>query len=397
VTDQIVPVPADEFTLLVVEDDDHDFDAIRRHLERAERNNPVTFRCQRAKTVSTGLARLAEIVPDAVLLDLHLPDTNGIEAVELVLASGADVAIIVLTGERLRGTGLEALRRGADDYLVKDDLTSDLLFRSLLFSIERAKHRVATRAVARDRQERRAAGHIQANLLPKSTPRIPGYDIAGAYRPANKIGGDLFDIQLMPNGDLLFHVADVSGHDLGSALIMAGLRRVVRTLSPRIDDLVELATAINEAVCEDTDSFQFVTQFLVRLDTAARRFRYVAAGHVAYVFRANGEVEKLPSHVPPFGVMERMLDFEPTEVALHTGDVVVLPTDGFVEAMGPREQLWGSARLERTIETHRAEPARKIVALLMGSILDFCKPGEPADDCSVVVLKVTDPGAAVSS
>lgn len=384
------PAPAGEYTVLVVEDDDLDFERVRRYLETASLEFRSSFRLEWSSSFDDALALLRRSSPDVVLLDLHLPDKEGLGAVRTMLAQAPDAAIVVLTGQDDRSRALEAIRIGADDYLLKDELTPDLLRRSLLFSVARGRNRSAERSAARDREERRAAGQLQTDLLPKTTPEIPGYEIAGLYRPANSVGGDLYDFLTMPNGDLLCHVADVSGHHLESALIMAGLRRVVRSLSPRLPDLRELFDAVNEAVHEDTGDVQFVTQFLVRLEPAARRFEYVGAGQVGYVLRATGEWVRLDSHIPPLGMRKVLPDFSPTTVTVEPGDVVVLPTDGFVEAANVDGELWRVDRLERTIRAHRDRPAREMAAGLLGAIREYCQPHEPEDDCTLVIIKVRE-------
>lgn len=377
-----------EVSVLVVEDSDVDYELVRRALQRATIDSLASFHPTRAHTLDEAIVAYSDMGPDVVVLDLALPDGSGVECIETLLVLDPEAAIVVLTGNDDKGLGLEVLRHGASDFLGKEEVSPDVLRRALLFAVERTRNRAANRRSQQDVQERRAAGQMQASLLPSTTPDVPGYDIAGAYRPADKIGGDVFDIITVDSDTLLFHVADVSGHNLVSALIMAGLRRVVRTLAPREGDLVELARAINESVHEDTTSFQFVTQFLVKLDVPGRCFDYVAAGHVGYVLRSDGTWERLYSQMPPFGIHATIPDIRPSRVELFGGDVVVLPTDGFAEATDDGGTLWGIDRMLATVAEHRSESAQRLASILMGSMIEFCRPSEPGDDCSVVILKV---------
>ena len=106
-----------------------------------------------------------------------------------------------------------------------------------------------------------AAGAVQRTLLPKSAPRIPGWDIAGSYWPFDRVGGDYFDFFPL-DGHLGLVIADVSGHGLAAALVMAGLRRLMRSCAEIHSDVAEILTIANRAVWDDTQSERFVTAFL---------------------------------------------------------------------------------------------------------------------------------------
>lgn len=90
--------------------------------------------------LADGLERLDSLAPDVVLLDLNLPDSDGLDTLSVVRDEEPLVPIVVLTGVRDRQVGVDALRRGADEFLVKDELTPDLLVRSLHHAIERKAH-----------------------------------------------------------------------------------------------------------------------------------------------------------------------------------------------------------------------------------------------------------------
>ncbi len=122
--------------LILVEDNSGDARLIREMLKDA---GPEIFECEWVNNLSSGLKRLSETKFDALLLDLGLPDSDGIGTLEKLLSQAPEVPIIVLTGLADDVTGVEAVQKGAQDYLVKGSVSSDLLLRAVRYAIERKK------------------------------------------------------------------------------------------------------------------------------------------------------------------------------------------------------------------------------------------------------------------
>lgn len=166
--------------VLLVEDDATDADALR---ERLAGCRGARFRVTRAQSLGEALERLKVEKCDLVLLDLQLPDTAGIETCERFLASAAGVPFIVLTGMEDEVVGVEAVKRGAQDFLVKGALESEVLGRALRYAVERHAMLVqldhaAREAVANEAKVRR--------LLEGSIEGLVVVDGAGVVRFANR-------------------------------------------------------------------------------------------------------------------------------------------------------------------------------------------------------------------
>ena len=256
-------------------------------------------------------------------------------------------------------------------------------------------HVEGTIAVALDITEHRrvevgfeAARKIQQRLLPQHAPKLAGFDIAGICRPTEATGGDLFDFVPMHDGTLGIVVADVSSHGFGPALIMAETRRVVRTLAAACDDLPTIMSGANQAIFEDTLPGVFVTAFFAHLDPRSRTVNYFGAGHEGYLIDAVGTRKTLESSSFPWGITDEVeYDSQPA-VQLQPGDLLVLLTDGFTEAMAADDSLFNFGRVLDVIHAHRDQSAAEILEILYQTVLDFCYPRRPLDDITGVIVKV---------
>lgn len=237
------------------------------------------------------------------------------------------------------------------------------------------------------------AREIQQGLLPTHPPRFPGFDIAGMSRPANDTGGDYYDWQPLPDGRLMVCLADVSGHGIGPALVMAVCRAYARASATLIGDPSALLRRINRLLQPDLPEDRFITFALVELQPEGG-LRLVSAGHGPTLLfeAATGHIRQYGSHGLPLGINFGFLPpdrYEPaTTLHLAEGDILVLLTDGFYEwqRAGDAEQV-GIERLEKALRYHAAQPAAAIVAALDRTSCDFAAGQKQQDDMTAVVIK----------
>src|SRR5438270_2942688 len=147
--------------------------------------------------------------------------------------------------------------------------------------------------------ELRVARRVQQQLFPAGVPPVPGFDIFGVALPAGAAGGDYFDYIPLPGGRLGVVVADVSGHGLGPALLMASTRAYLRALALTHRDLGETLALANGVLCRDTGDGRFVALLFASLDPGTRSFAYAAAGQPGYLLDASGAVTRLDATGPP--------------------------------------------------------------------------------------------------
>jgi serine phosphatase RsbU (regulator of sigma subunit) len=380
--------PARQVTALLIEDNRGDARLIQEYLGEVE---GLAFRLEHADRLAAGLERLARGGIDVVLLDLSLPDSRGLDTFVRLHAAAPEVPVVVLTGFNDEILAIKAVQEGAEDYLVKGSVTSSLLARSLRYAIERGRRRQAEKALREANEQLRAAREIQQRLFPASAPCLPGLDIAGASFPAEATGGDYFDYIPLPDGSLGVVVSDVTGHGLGPALVMASTRAYLRALTQIHSDVATVLKLANRVLATDVGNDRFVTLLLARLDPLSRTLTYANAGHHAgYVLDSLGQVKRqLGSTSIPLGVLpdENFPAGEP--VRLVPGDMVVLLTDGVVEARSPDNTPFGTQRVFEIVRHYRDDPPWLLVTNLYHAVRAFTHNAPQVDDITAVVIKVT--------
>ncbi|HNQ87521.1 MAG TPA: SpoIIE family protein phosphatase [Verrucomicrobiota bacterium] len=257
--------------------------------------------------------------------------------------------------------------------------------------------RRAESALKEREEEFRVAREVQQRLFPKAAPEIPGYDLAGASFPAVEAGGDYFDYLPMLEGGLGIVVADVSGHGIGPAMIMAETRAFLRIVALNRRFPSEALGAANRVLIEDlADSDRFVTVLMARLDPAARRLAYASAGHPAgLLLDATGAVkQRLTRTGRALGMSPDSAFPDVTGIPLAEGDVLVLMTDGIEEAVDAQGDLFGAERLVEAIRASRHRPAQEILEHLHGAVRRFASGGAASDDITLVVVKVGNAAGA---
>ncbi|TAM45137.1 MAG: PAS domain S-box protein [Acidobacteria bacterium] len=235
------------------------------------------------------------------------------------------------------------------------------------------------------------AASMQRRLFPRTPPAIPGWDIAGAFRPAVATCGDYFDFIELPGPRLVFAVADVCGHGMGPALITVSTRGYVRSLARAGVPLRDLVAELNLLLLDDLDERHFVTMLVAALDARTGRLEWANMGHPpGYVLDASGGVRlALESTSKPLGLFADADCSLGEEVALAAGETLILLTDGAIEAESPSGQQHGAVAALRAAATCRERPAREIVEAVIGATRAHAAGAPQEDDITVVVIKRT--------
>lgn len=244
--------------------------------------------------------------------------------------------------------------------------------------------------------DRHIGREIQQAFLPDEAPRCPGFEISGRSLSANDVGGDCFDFIRLPAGGherLGVVVADASGHGIGAALLTGQTRAYLRALSLAFADVGLLLTLTNQHLTGSAAADHFVTAVLVSLDTFTRTLTYASAGHVpGYVLDREGQIKAaLASTDMPLGIDLVSVFSASAAVPLETGDLVLLLTDGVIEAAAPSGAPFGLARAVGFVRQHRQEAPRTILTALFEAVCAFCEH-RLEDDLTAVIIKC-DPAA----
>ncbi|MFZ5787853.1 MAG: SpoIIE family protein phosphatase [Acidobacteriota bacterium] len=237
--------------------------------------------------------------------------------------------------------------------------------------------------------EMRLGRSVQQRLFPQAPPLVEGYDFAGAVTPASATCGDYYDFIPLPDGRLAVIVADVSGHGVGSALIMTALRAYLRSLTAALTSLERLAGELNRLLFADLEEQRFVTMILAVLDGTSGAVSWANFGHPSgYVLDRSGAVKaELRSGCRPLGLFPDLACSGGTPVALEPGDALILFTDGILESTSPEGREFGPATTLDVLRAARDRSADETAAELIAASRAFARGGPQLDDLTVVVCK----------
>jgi sigma-B regulation protein RsbU (phosphoserine phosphatase) len=235
----------------------------------------------------------------------------------------------------------------------------------------------------------RIATEVQQRLS-KTKFSVPGFDIAGATHSALETSGDYFDFLHTADGHILLVVGDVSGHGIGAALIMAETRAFLRAFAKKDSDPANILRMLNEELLSDLDEYNYVTLFLARINPTQNFLDYASAGHIpAYIVNSKGKViHVLKSTGIPLGYLSEEKYSRSKTIALKSGYILALPTDGISEATANDESEFGYDRMIEIINKHRTETAKQIVDRLNQAVCSFTTKQHQEDDITAVICKV---------
>ena len=236
----------------------------------------------------------------------------------------------------------------------------------------------------------RLARAVQQQYYKVSPPQVNGFDIAGAAFPADATGGDYFDFVPLPGDCLGIAIGDVSGHGIGSALLMVELRACLRAFAQKSENVGEILSLVNKAIVSDWEQDRYATLAFCRMHLASRSITYASAGHLpGYILDTNGAVKRtLDSTDIPLGLLPGRAFGCSGEVKLEPGEILALLTDGITEAERPDETFFGVDRALEFIRTHRRESAQQIVEGLYRAVRDYSDGLPQIDDITSVICKV---------
>ncbi|MEV5729968.1 fused response regulator/phosphatase [Streptomyces pharetrae] len=379
-----------EPSVLLVEDDPGDALLV----EELVADSALKMRLRWVRSLTEAAEVLATEVPDCVLLDLHLSDARGLEAVSLLQAHAEHVAVVVLTGLAEEDTGLAAVAAGAQDYLVKGRVEPELFGRAVQYAIQRKQAEQAAVALQASQMQARENARLERGLLPRPLLHTEeGVQVVARYRPGRAqalLGGDFYDIVQSADGTVHALVGDVSGHGPDEAALGVALRIAWRTLvlsgitgSEQMRRLEELLVA------ERARDEVFATLVSLAAVPGEQRARVVRAGHHGLLQRTRDDVEwvEVPGG-PALGLLPGGARWPTAELPVPSGDSVVLFTDGLFEghvSRGP--QRLGEEGLLELARKAADLPPEEFVDRLIARAEELAEErGGLADDVAVVHL-----------
>lgn len=251
------------------------------------------------------------------------------------------------------------------------------------------------RRAEEERHELELAKQIQLSLLPKAPLRVEGIQVAGICLPATHVGGDYYDYFCSTN---MLHIviADVSGHSMGAALIMAGVRSTLKAETRKTDPqpppfgAASILLALNDLLYDDLFGADlFISMFYMRYNLNLRQLCYANAGHNNPLLLGENEAscQELDADGMLLGI-KKNIPFEEKCIQLKKGDKLLLYTDGVTEAQNPDGEFFGVARLCELFTSQRLESPESTIDNILKALHLFCNGHSLDDDVTMVVMKV---------
>jgi phosphoserine phosphatase RsbU/P len=326
---------------------------------------------------------------DVVLMDLNYTrdTTSGMEGLQVLSqlrAEHQDLPIVVMTAWGNIELAVQAMRAGAQSFVQKP---WDNLALIQILDREIAQGRAARARTRHHAREQHDALLIQRALMPATLPVTTRFAIAGAWQPAGTLGGDCYDVFTFTPDVLGLSIADVAGKGLPAALVMSSLQAAMRAFASEGSSPPSVCDRVNRLLCAQMIAGRFVTLAYLRLDVARGVLTYANAGHnPPLLARTSGQVEALHPSGLVLGVFPDA-EYTGREVALHTGDRLLLYTDGVTEARNREDEEFGEERLSAALARHRHLSAAELHAAVMDEVTRFATAGFQ-DDATLLVVAI---------
>lgn len=390
-----------EIKALIIDDSQADVDFVKGVLKKAGPDH--VFKPVWESNPSTALGRLAQETFDLVLLDYHMPAMSGLDMLAKIREAHHALPVIMLTGMGNEAVAVEAMKRGAQDYLRKDQLTVHELTRAVITALERKRleDELAERRRALE-QDLRMARELQQAFLPQSFPHFAPQqppDSAGIrfyhrYSPTLAVGGDFFDVLPINEHSVGVFVSDVAGHGMQAALVTAVLRTLIEELKDEAGEadrfLAQVNAGLNRILRQMTTPI-FATAFYLKMDLDAKLATFSSAGHPPqlHLRRKHHEVTRLHDQSkagPVLGLTEDAV-YPSRSVNVDDEDVFLLFTDGIVEVPNEEGEPFGIAGVEAAAKEVLTAPPAKLIDHIVGAASRHASADMFPDDVCLVALE----------
>jgi len=364
-----------EIKALLIDDRESDADYVRSFLQKL--SSDYTFRTTWESDPTRALLRLTQELFDLVLLDYQMPAMSGLDVLSTIRQAHRTLPVIMLTAMGDERVAVEAMKRGAHDYLKKDEMNLADLARAIITVLQR-KHLEDQLEDQRRLADRdlRMARELQQAFLPQSfphfapqqTPDTMGLRFYHHYTPTLSVGGDFFDVVPIDDHSAGIFVSDVAGHGIQAALVTAALRTLIEELKELAGDPEEFLTEVNSGlsrILRQTTAPLYASAFYLKIDLAEKRASFANAGHPPqlHLRRKREEVERLfdKSKTGPALGMEEHAVFPAHATSVDDEDAFILYTDGILDVPNAEGEPLGLSHLETIARQLIHESPQRIV------------------------------------
>jgi phosphoserine phosphatase RsbU/P len=332
--------------------------------------------------------------PDLILLDILMPEMDGYEVCRRLKANldTRDIPVIFLTSQTEAEDETKGFEVGAVDYIHKPFSAAVVKARVRTHLMLREAHAQIAQQLVEINAELEMARQIQLSILPSTTPKITGLDIAARYIPMTSVAGDFYDFIVVDERHVGILIADVSGHGLPAALIASMLQVALTAQARHVSEPGKVLAGLNQALC---GKFQhnFVTAAYVYVDLEKNTMNYAGAGHPPLLLwrKSTGSASQLLENGLVMGQFEEAT-YDSLQVPIEAGDRFVLYTDGILETCNPAQEEFGTDRFMQFMETNNKLTAGPFADALLLELARWLEqpPGEGhKDDISLLAIDFT--------
>jgi len=364
----------------------------------ARNNKSENIPLDALKPSQTALKQALDRQAAVITGDLNLADIDlkGAESI-MIQNLRSVVAIPLYSMPRANAEQSEAMKRGQLLGAVYLDSRKTSAFSDVdrqildVLGVEAASILDNARLVERERerqkmeQELNIARDIQQALLPRGLRDFPHLAVTGVNYPCLDVGGDYFDVFPIDENRTAFLIADVSGKGLGAALLTTMLQGALSGMTLGTDP-VKVFNHINKFLCEHAEVGRYATMFFGIIDRDGT-LNYIRGGHPSPLLVRRGEVSELYTEGSfPVGLVEQA-EFFATTVKLEPEDTLVLFSDGITEAENPERELFGDARVMKTLTGWQEESLETVKRLVLETITTFARGAAQTDDMTLLVVR----------
>ncbi|MBI1851411.1 MAG: SpoIIE family protein phosphatase [Planctomycetes bacterium] len=385
VVDRAVEFTKTERGILLMPDAKGDLiPAVARDVSRRNLPPGVKF----SRSISTAVAKTGQAL-QRVISGEDEPADLATSMLELKLRS-VMCAPLVLHGRTLGVIYVDS-RAASREFTETDVQMFEILGQHLANAIEKA--RLVREEVEKQRMQVSlgVARDIQKHFLSHKEGSVDGFDVAIRSWSCDETNGDYCDILPLRSGRVAIAVGDVSGHGIGPALLMSAARARLRTLLRYCAEIEEVLPRLNEGLEEDMEAGRFLTLFYGELEKSTNTLAYASAGHppAVLVRAAGGAIEDLGKTGPALGFSTDSIYTLRRGIRMERGDLLVVYTDGLVEAMNAERTPFGIDNVKEILKSHRGDKADAVLERLGAEVTKFAGPTRQ-DDMTLVAIKASE-------
>jgi len=338
-----------------------------------------------------GISALKKNKYDLVLVDIIMPNLDGfgfLAKFKEVVNENNFIPVILMTGSDDLNSKIKGLQIGADDFLLKPLNEKELVARVLsLLRLKSANSELYEKNEL-IKKELEVAKRVQEFIIPKEFTAIKYPTVCGRYLPIEDIGGDYFDCYILPNEKIGFLIADVTGHGIPAALVMAMSKMLFSIYSTRSSSSRELLATVNNKMKGLLLDMQYITSFYAIYDHKTKELQYSNAGHTRGLYLKSSMNKVLALDTKGFfiGISESQF-YENKTVKVEKGDRFLLYTDGITELKNHANDEFGEKRLARFMIDHMDADGEQFCDLLLKELKSFTSLEDRKDDLAFLYIE----------